>query len=105
MRKYCYVGYSNHKGVLWKGKFVSPNLDSDILRRDASEYTSICIGNKVDREFIPSQHISTKANPLRILLNSFRCGPIYFKDVVFLCELFRPDEYFSDGWIPVPKSL
>ncbi len=104
MKKYCYVGYSNHKVVLWKGKFVSPHLDSDVLERDASEYTSICIGNKIDRELIPSQSISTKTNPFRILLNFFRCGPIYLKDIAFLCELYRPNELYA-SWVPLPKQL
>lgn len=104
MKKYCFVGYSKHKNTLWEGSFVSPNLDSDILGRDASEYTSICIGDKIDRELVPSQYISTKVNPFRVLASLFRSGPICLKDIIFLSRIYRPNEFYK-SWVPLPRSL
>ena len=44
MKKYCYVGYSNHKTIIWHEKFASPHLDSDIIEKDKSRKKNIETG-------------------------------------------------------------
>lgn len=104
MKKYCFVGYSNHKVVKWREKWISPHLDSEILGRADGDSSCFSFGSPVDGEFFPTKYISNRAGIFKIVRNFFLCGKFSLRDIVFIYKLFKANEYFGI-YGPVPRPL
>lgn len=104
MKKICFVGYSNHKATNWRGRWVSPHVDSEILSKNSCKKGVFTIGHPVENELIQSNYISNRPNFFAIIINFFRAGKIKFRDIAYIFQLYRENQHSSMN-APLPKWL